>query len=139
MTSIGCEQLRNKDRTVLLHIKEGADDIQKITSATTLENHEVNYCFQKLEYLGLIEVEKPDGMVERMIDGQKRVFEAPKQADVTGTGEKYLRARDEDTLDRYDDLSHEELVEMVHDHERRIAELVDAIQVLKEQFQRTLD
>lgn len=54
---------------VLQCISEGRDDIQLITAATTLTNSKVNWRFQKLESLGLIEVEKPDGMVERVVDG----------------------------------------------------------------------
>jgi hypothetical protein len=34
--------LRDKDKAVLHHIKEGRDDIQKITESTTPENHEAN-------------------------------------------------------------------------------------------------
>jgi predicted transcriptional regulator len=69
------EELRDIDRTVLTCIKEGKDDIQKITSATGFPNHKVNYCFEKLDDLGLIRVEKPEKPVERVINGQKRVFE----------------------------------------------------------------
>lgn len=76
------EELREIDRTVLSCIKEGKDDIQKITSATGLPNHNVNYCFEKLEEFGLIQVEKPEDPVERVIDGQKRVFQV-KVAELT--------------------------------------------------------
>jgi predicted transcriptional regulator len=60
---------RDKDHAVLHQIQIGNTDVQQITSATTLSNREVNYCFEKLEELGLIEVEKLDGMVEHIIDG----------------------------------------------------------------------
>ena len=85
------DELREKDRVVLNRIQNGEDDVQKLTEATSLENHEVNYCFRKLEKLDLITVEKPEGTVERVIDGQKRVFEAPKQATLTNRGKQQFQ------------------------------------------------
>ncbi|SDQ40752.1 type IV secretory system conjugative DNA transfer family protein [Natronobacterium texcoconense] len=89
-TETGHEELREKDRRVLECIREGKDDVQKITEATCLENHEVNYCFRKLKDLDLVEIEKPEGKVERVIDGQKRVFQAPKKASLTELGYRSL-------------------------------------------------
>ena len=80
-------ELRDKEQIILQQVHSGNDDVQKITSATTLENHHVTYAFQKLEDLGLVDVSKPEGTVERVIDGQKRVFQAPKQASLTKKGE----------------------------------------------------
>ncbi|WP_123537603.1 type IV secretion system DNA-binding domain-containing protein [Halosimplex salinum] len=83
------EELRDVDRTVLNCIKNGGDDIQKITSTTGLPNHKVNYSFKKLESLGLIQVHKPDEPVERVVDGQKRVFKV-KIAELTETAKESL-------------------------------------------------
>ena len=118
--------LRDKDRVVLHQINEGNDDVQKITSETTLENHHVSYAFEKLEEQGLIQVEKPDGMVEREIDGQKRVFQAPKQAELTDKGRERLEQEEAD-LDSYENLTHRELVEKVH-------QLEDQVEGLERQF-----
>jgi len=129
--------LRDKDRVVLHHIKEGRDDVQKITEATTLENHEVNYCFQKLEEIGLIEVEKPDGMVERVVDGQKRVFEAPKKAKMASEKvEQYLDGSEE--VDRYIMLSRGELSRRVCELEQDIDELQQSLRIIKKQIQDAL-
>jgi predicted transcriptional regulator len=129
--------LRDKDKTVLHHIKEGRNDIQKITESTTLENHEVNYCFQKLEKLGLIEVKKPDGMVERVVDGQKRVFEAPKRAKITVENiEEYLG--ESEMSDEYELLSKEELSYKVGELEREVEEIRTVITTLKKQIQESL-
>jgi len=68
------QELREKDQLVLQSIQTGNDDTHKITSQTVLNKDEVNHCFTKLEKLGLIEVESQEGMVKRIIDGQKRVF-----------------------------------------------------------------
>ncbi len=84
------EALRGIDRTVLRCIRDGRDDIQKITSATGFPNHKVNYSFEKLEDLGFITVSKPDGTTERTIDGQKRVFQHPKQAELTNKAGGYI-------------------------------------------------
>jgi predicted transcriptional regulator len=131
--------LRDKDQTVLHHIQEGRDDIQKITEATTLENHEVNYCFQKLEKLGLIEVKKPDGRVERVIDGQKRVFEAPKEAVLIKKGEHYLEHSEQKDLDEYENLSHRELVKKVHELENELEHLERSFSIFQTQVKTGLD
>lgn len=137
MTASEFETLREKDRAVLRHIDEGNDDVQHITAATTLENHEVNYCFRKLEDQGLIEVEKPDGMVERVIDGQKRVFEAPKQARPTEKGERCLDQAPEGE-EKYEEMTRDELVETVRELEARIADLRRSFEVFREQVRRKM-
>jgi predicted transcriptional regulator len=133
MTS-GNPPLRDKDKTVLHHIKEGRDDIQKITEATTLENHEVNYCFQKLEKLGLIEVEKPDGMVERVVDGQKRVFEAPKRAELAEEGDQYLKDIEGGTVEAYDEMSSSDLIKRFRELEERVDQLENSIEAFRRQI-----
>lgn len=128
--------LRDKDSVVLHHIKEGRDDIQKITEATTLENHEVNYCFTKLEKLDLIEVKKPDGRVERVIDGQKRVFEAPKRAEITVENiDDYL---DNSDPDEHEMLSREELSRKVGELEQEVNDLRQSLSMLKKQTHESL-
>jgi hypothetical protein len=61
-----------------------------VSDSVDRENHEVNYCFTKLAEQDLIRVEKPDGMVERVVDGQPREFQAPKQATLTDRGREYF-------------------------------------------------
>jgi predicted transcriptional regulator len=130
--------LREKDRVVLTCIGNGKDDVQKITAATTLENHHVTYAFEKLEEQGLIHVEKPDSMVEREIDGQKRVFQAPKQAELTDKGRERLEQEAED-LDQYENLTHRELVEKVHRLEDQVEDLKRRLNTFRNQIQRKLD
>jgi predicted transcriptional regulator len=130
--------LREKDRVVLTCIGNGKDDVQKITAATTLENHHVTYAFEKLEEQGLIQVEKPDGMVEREINGQKRVFQAPKQAELTDKGRERLEQEEED-LDKYENLTHRELVEKVHRLDDQVEELKRRLNTFRNQIQRKLD
>jgi hypothetical protein len=128
-------ELRDKDRTVLYQIHEGNTDIQQITEATTLSNRETNYCFNKLDDHGLIEVEKPDGMIERTIDGQKRVFEHPKQAQLTNKGQEHLS---ENPPQNYEDLSHKELVQKVRTLEKDVEELKTSLDTFREQVQKRL-
>ena len=128
-------ELRHKDLTILHQIREGNTDIQQITEATTLSNREVNYCFRKLEQRGLIEVEKPDGMVERVIDGQKRVFEHPKQARLTDKATDHLAS---EPPQKYDDMTHEELVERVHELEEEVDRLRQSLETFREQVQERL-
>ena len=124
--------LRDKDHVVLHQINEGNDDVQKITSETTLENHHVTYALEKLEEHGLIQVEKPDGMVERIINGQKRVFQAPKKAELTEKGRKRLEQEEAD-LDSYENLTHRELVEKVRELENQVEGLERQLTMFRKQ------
>jgi len=127
------EKIRDKDHVVLQHIEEGREDVQKITTETTLENHHVSYCFEKLEELGLITVQKPDRMVERVVDGQKRVFQHPKQAELTESGEQYLEYTDREDLDEYENLDQNELVKKIHDLENQVNELQRKFEIFRNQ------
>ena len=126
-------ELRDKEHVILQQIQSGNNDVQKITSATTLENHHVTYAFEKLEEVGLLTVSKPEGTVERVIDGQKRVFQHPKQAELTEQGEQYLEREDLEDVEMYEDLSHRELVEKVHELEEQIEELENKFEVFRNQ------
>jgi predicted transcriptional regulator len=132
------EQLRDKDWTVLHQIQNGHTDIQQITSATLLENHEVNYCFRKLEELSLIEVQKPEGMVERIVNGQRRVFEAPKKAQITEQGQQLLQKDNRTTENDLEDLTHRELVKRVHQLEHEVNQLQRSLEAFKKQVQQTI-
>jgi len=129
-------ELRDKEHLILQQIQSGNNDVQKITSQTTLENHHVTYAFQKLEELQLVEVSKPEGRVERVINGQKRVFQHPKQAELTEKGEKYLERSDQEDIDQYENLSHRELIEKTHELEEKIEELEKKFELFQRQVQR---
>ncbi|MFP9061730.1 hypothetical protein ACLI4R_14520 [Natrialbaceae archaeon A-chndr2] len=125
--------LREKDLAVLKKIQEGYDDVQKITAETTLENHEVNYCFTKLENLGLITIHKPEGYTERVVDGQKRVFKAPKRVDLTEDAELVFRDSDRKT-EKCQEMEYEELVDRVLWLETQMARLQQSFRDLQEQI-----
>ena len=126
-------QLRDIDQAVLHHITEGHNDTQKITQATTLENHRVRYSLKKLEQLGLITVEQPDQMVERVVDGQKRVFQHPKKAELTDKGRRTLRESDQEDLEAYQNLTHKELVVKIRSLEKDINKLENAFEAFRKQ------
>ncbi|WP_049937261.1 hypothetical protein [Haloplanus natans] len=132
------QEIRDKDHVVLSHIEEGRDDVQKITEETTLENHHVSYSFEKLEDLGLLTVEKPDKMVERVVAGQKRVFQHPKQAELTEKGLQYLEESQSENVTEYEDVSHGELVERVGDLEDQVDQLKESFRLFKKQIQQKL-
>ena len=132
------EDLRDKDKVVLQAVQEGNDDIQKITEKTILENHEANYCFSKLEDLDLINVEKNTGYTTRTINGQKRVFQTPKQAQLTEKGEQYIQQSEKQDLDQYENLSRKELVEKTYELENRIEELENKFEVFRGQVQKLI-
>jgi len=135
MTGHQFQEIRDKDHLILTQIDSGNDDVQKITQNTTLENHHVTYAFEKLEQLNLLNVSKPSGTVERIIDGQKRVFQHPKQAELTEKGEQYLQHSEQQELDQYENLSHRELVEKVHRLEKEVQELQGKFKVFRQQVQ----
>jgi vacuolar-type H+-ATPase subunit I/STV1 len=115
---------------VLQQIHSGNNDTQQITEATTLSNREVNYCFNKLEKHGHITVTKPDGMVTRVVDGQKRVFQHPKQAQLTEQGQEHLG---DEPPQKYEDLSHKELVQKVRTLEDEVEQLKTSLKTFQEQ------
>jgi len=127
------QKVRGKDEAVLHCIENGDDDIQLITSSTTLTNSEVNYCFRKLEEIGLIQVQKQDGMVERVVDGTTQVFEAPKAAELTPLGDDYLENYSSESSQSFDAEGREELAERVADLENDVEELKSAFEVFKRQ------
>jgi len=139
MTEEEFEQIRDKDHVVLKHLEEGLDDVQKITEETTLENHHVSYCFEKLEEQGLITVEKPDRMVERIVDGQKRVFQHPKEGELTEKGREYLEESERENSDEYENLTQGELSERIHNLENQVSELEKAFEVFKSQVSQKLE
>lgn len=132
------EKVRDKDRVVLEHIEEGRNDVQKITEQTTLENHHVSYSFEKLEDLGFVAVQKPDKMVERVVNGQKRVFQHPKKAELTGKALEYLEKAESENITEYEDLSHGELVQRVRNLEQELDEVKEAFRLFKKQIQQKM-
>jgi len=132
------EQLRSIDQTVLHKIQEGKTDTQKITEATTLETHQVRYSLNKLDKLELIDLEKPDGMVERIIDGQKRVFKHPTQARLTEASRQHLNTGQNETETRYENLSKDELTQKVIQLENEVDELRESLNTFKRQVRQQL-
>jgi predicted transcriptional regulator len=133
------EQLREEDQLILTLVKDGKDDVQKITQATTLENHQVTYAFKKLEEHGLLKITRPDKMIERTINGQKRVFQHPKQAELTDKARKTLNNSENKDIDEYQNLTHQELVKKVHHLEHRVDELESKLEIFRRQIQSRLD
>lgn len=131
-------ELRDIDQTVLHHIQEGHNDTQKITAETTLKTHKVRYSLEKLEQLDLITIEQPDRMVERVVDGQKRVFQHPKKAELTEKGEKYLKQTERVPPETYENLSQRELAERIHQLETEMEDLKQKFEVFRSQIQQRL-
>lgn len=131
------ENVREKDDVVLQKVAEGKNDIQLVTSSTSLKRSEVDWCFRKLDDLGLVKVETPEGMVDRVVDGTRQVFQAPKTADLTDLGEEYLDSRDLD-LDGYEDMSKKELIRRVQKLEKEVEDVRRSLDVFRRQVQKML-
>lgn len=126
------DQLREKDHTVLHCIENGENDTRKIRESTTLSNRDVNYALDKLEELGLIETQTPDGRVTEVVDGQKRNFKAPRQAFLNDLGQEHLDRTDLERI-KYQDISREELIARVHELEQEVEALQDSFEVFRRQ------
>lgn len=138
MTDEVFERVREKDHAVLQCLSEGQNTTRSIREETTLSNRDVNHCFDKLEGLGLIETQTPDGRVTEVIDGQKRNFKAPRQAWLTERGVAYFEwAPREQT--RYREMTHEELVERIRELEREVEALHNAFEAFRQQIVRELE
>jgi predicted transcriptional regulator len=132
-------ELRDKDKAVLQAISDSHDDAQKIKSQTTLENHEIRYSLDKLEDRGLVELEQPEGMVERIVDGQKRVFQAPTEARLTEEGKRRVTELDDSDSEIYEDLTHSELVQKVHHLESQLEKLHQKFETFQRQVQQRIE
>ena len=137
MSSEIFQKVREKDTAVLSCIENGENDIQLITSATTLSNSEVNYSFRKLENLELIEVEKPEGTVARVVNGPRQVFEAPKKAVLTELGEEYCD-KEESCVNQRRSLSRDELSDKVRELETQVEDLETQLKMFQSQVQQKL-
>jgi len=131
-------ELRDIDKTILHHITEGRNDTQKITQETTLKTHRIRYSLKKLEKQGLITVTQPDQMVERVINGQKRVFQHPKKAEMTEKGLQKTEQLNQEDLNSYQDMSHRELVEKTRRLEKDSNELENAFETFRKQVQQKI-
>lgn len=138
MTDKPFDQVRDKDHTIIECIHQGHDTTRTIREQTIFSNRDVNYSFDKLEDLGLIETEAPDCRVTEVVDGQKRNFKAPRQAELTRSGKEYL-SRIEDGQNLYRDLSHEELVTRVRGLEDELEAVQDQMEVFRQQVLEKLD
>jgi len=133
------EKVRRKDHAVLACIRRGDTDVHSINQTTTLSRREINYSFEKLDDLGLITVERPDGWTERVVDGQKRKFRTPKQASLTQDGVTYFDWTDTDgDLGRYDSVEFEDVVTRVQDLEEEVERLRQAFTQFRKQVLREL-
>jgi len=133
------DQLREIDQIVLQKVAEGADTTHKISEVTTFETHQVRYSLKKLNGLGLLKLEKQDGTVERIVDGQRRVFQSPLQGKLTDKGRQYVEEVEQENAGRYEDLSHSELVEKVQSLEDRVDRLEQTIDALRRQLLKKLE
>lgn len=126
------DNLRERDITVLRCIRDGKNDVFEIRKATTLSNREVNYAITKLEQQELIEVFRPDGRIEREVDGQPKEFKAPKHATIIEHGLMTLKETDFDD-ERVQDMSRGELVKRVRELEERMDEMERGFESFRQQ------
>lgn len=138
MTDDCFDQIREKDHVVLQCIRDGYDTTRAIRDETTLSNRDVNYAFDKLEDLGLIETVTPDHRVTAVVDGQKRNFKAPREAALTSRGQDYFAWTDRDRT-KYRTMTHDDLVERVRALEQRIEEIQDTFEAFRQQVLKKLE
>lgn len=125
------QRVSERDHTVLCMVRDGHDDTHKITQETDLDSDSIRPAFYKLERLGLLTIEKPGGMTERVTDGQRRVFKTPLQAALTDKGREFFEWTDRDE-NKYEDVSQAELVQRVHTLESEVQTVKTELTGLKE-------
>lgn len=130
-------KVRPEDHAILVCIRNGDNDVYRINRETALTRSQINYAFKKLSELGLICVFRPDGYTQEYLEGQKRVFQKPKEASLTERGVEYFEwsARNAD-LGTLRNLDREELVQQVRENQQAVAELRRAFQIFSEQVLR---
>lgn len=145
MTREVFEKVRDIDHLVLQHIHNGRDDVHQISQATPYNSKKIGYSFNKLEKLSLLQVEHPDGMTERIVDGQKRVFRKPRQGTLTELGKQYLAQAKPVNLERYEEMTNAELIgrvltleEQVASFQDQVNELEETLEIFRKQTQRHL-
>ena len=131
-------ELRDIDKTILHHITEGRNDTQKITQETTLKTHRIRYSLKKLEKQGLITVKQPDRMVERVVDGQKRVFQHPKKAELTDKGLQKTEELNQENLEAFENMSHKEMVKRIQSLENDIDKLQRSFKAFRKQVKQKI-
>lgn len=131
------ECVREKDRAVLEFVKGGINSLRDINDHThdDVTGREIGYCFTKLEDLGLIDVETPDGTTESRGDGQRRVHQKSRRATLTDRGVQYFMwADDREQRPKYEEATWGELTEQVAENR----ELIEALDRRFEQFRRQM-
>lgn len=134
MSDTDFQQVDQEAHTVLLCIEQGDNNIHQITSVTTLPNHKVNYRFKRLEELGLITVENPGGWTDSITNGQRRVFQTPKQAHLTDKGQEYLDwATNNSERKEFRKIGEHELLERLYELEHRVEQIEIGLDTFRKQ------
>lgn len=115
------EELHPHEVAILQAIRDGAADAHEVKEKTTVDR-EINYRLveqeQSLVERGLVEIGPPRQDTEYPFPHQ------PKTVTLTDQGIQALASVE--NTDRYRDLSHEDLVDRVHDLEERLEKLESA-------------
>jgi hypothetical protein len=75
-------------------------------------------------------------MVERVVNGQKRVFEHPKRAEITEMGENKLKSQPDN--DMYENMDRIEMVERIRALESRVSDLEQELELFRQQVSQKL-
>jgi hypothetical protein len=78
-------------------------------------------------------------MVERVVNGQKRVFQHPKEAELTAKGLRYLEESEPENVADYEGLSHGELVKKFRELEETVDQLERSMEAFRRQIMKKLE
>jgi len=133
------DELREKDVAVLEAIRDGATDTYEIRESTSLSNREIDYALtdKSLAEMGLVEVHRVSGGEMQEVQGtRRRVPNAANRVTLTDKGQDVLDRVD--TVDKFQSMSHDDLVQLVQDLEDRVDTVETQIHVVKKQIQKQL-
>lgn len=143
-TTPAFENLRDIDRAVLEFVKGGVNSLRAINAQThdEVDGRQIGHAFTKLERMGLITVETPEGYTESVIDGQRRVHRKSRRATLTEKSLQYFEwADDREQRRKYEEMSWGELTAQVAEIEelaRTNQEQIEQNQFRTEQIRKTV-
>lgn len=128
-------QVDDMGRAILEFVKGGVHSLREINdhSHDELTGRKIGGRFEKYEDLGLLEIDRPDGRTDSIINGERKNHQKSRRARLTAKGLQYFEwADDREQRQKYAEASFAELTERVQEN----TELLEVMEQRFEQFRR---
>lgn len=133
-------QIDPLSHSILLLLEDGPETTTDLREALRCDRNQVNYRLRKLEELAFISLRRFTNRVQESVDGRRRDYIRPKEAELTEDGVAYLAWDSQQHDDEADerDLRPGELASRLSDVEDRLTTLEIAFDVLNRQLEREI-